>query len=279
MAWPLAAVAQFCASAAVTINKETCCQLIHRAASQGAKMIFLPEASDFIAASTLDAIALTTSLDESEFVQSVRESAKAEGVWVSVGVHEKVRTGFTHPSHIYNTHLIIDDLGSIVSKYRKIHLFDVDIKDGPRLMESDHTQRGNAILDPVPTPLGRIGQQICYDLRFSELSIIQRQRGADILTFPSAFTIKTGMAHWEPLLRARAIETQTYVIAAAQIGQHNIKRASYGNAMIVDPWGTVLARCPDNASASIAIAPIDLDYMMQIRTEMPVMQHRRVDLY
>lgn len=92
--------------------------------------------------------------------------------------------------------MIINDQGDIVSKYRKMHLFNVDIKDGPRLLESESTEQGDAIADPVTTALGRVGPQICYDLRFSELSIAQRRRGADILTFPSAFTVKTGMAHW-----------------------------------------------------------------------------------
>ncbi|CDS14391.1 hypothetical protein LRAMOSA06560 [Lichtheimia ramosa] len=275
MSSPLAAVAQFCATATINRNKLACCQLIARAASHGAKMIFLPEASDFIAGSTPEALSLTTSIQDSEFVQGVQETARKEHMWVSVGVHEKSLSS----TRIYNTHLIINDQGDIVSKYRKMHLFNVDIKDGPRLLESESTEQGDAIADPVTTALGRVGPQICYDLRFSELSIAQRRRGADILTFPSAFTVKTGMAHWEPLLRARAIETQCYVIAAAQVGQHNEKRISYGNAMIVDPWGTILARCADTTSPTLAMAPIDLDYLNKIRIEMPVMDHRRTDIY
>ncbi|KAI9489102.1 nitrilase, putative [Zychaea mexicana] len=275
MTWPFAAVAQFCASSVITRNAAICSELVDRAASQGAKAVFFPEASDFIAESAAESIQLTTSLGDSSFVKSLQDSARDKRIWVSVGVHEKSPS----PTHIYNSHLTIDADGDIVSVYRKIHLFKVDIKNGPRLMESDSTFAGNTIPDPVATPIGKVGQQTCYDLRFAELSIAQRRRGADILTFPSAFTVKTGMAHWEPLLRARAIETQSYVIAAAQIGQHNAKRTSYGNAMIVDPWGTILARCGDGISPSIAIAPIDLDYLKKVRTEMPVMNHRRTDVY
>ncbi|KAI9252834.1 nitrilase, putative [Phascolomyces articulosus] len=275
MTWPFAAVAQFCASSIITRNASICNELIERAASQGAKAVFFPEASDFIAESTAQSVQLTTNLNESPFVKSLQDSARDKRIWVSVGVHEKSPS----PSKIYNSHLLIDDQGNIVSVYRKIHLFDVDIKNGPRLMESDSTNGGNAILDPIVTPIGNVAQQTCYDLRFAELSIAQRHRGADILTFPSAFTVKTGQAHWEPLLRARAIETQTYVIAAAQIGPHNAKRTSYGNAMIIDPWGTVLARCGDSIAPSLAIAPINLDYLKKIRTEMPVTNHRRTDVY
>ncbi|KAI8375963.1 carbon-nitrogen hydrolase [Radiomyces spectabilis] len=271
----LAAVAQFCATSGILANKQICSQLATDAARQGAKMVFLPEASDFIASSKEEALDLTTSLEASPLLQGLQQVAQEQNIWISVGVHEKS----DKLTHIYNTHVVIDDLGKMVSTYRKIHLFNVDIKDGPRLMESDSTLAGQTIYAPLDTPLGRVGLQICYDVRFAELSITQRQRGAQILTFPSAFTVKTGMAHWEPLLRARAIETQTYVIAAAQIGQHNAKRASFGNAMIIDPWGTVLARCADSVKPTLALALIDLDYLEKIRLEMPVLNHRRNDLY
>ncbi|KAI8099935.1 carbon-nitrogen hydrolase [Halteromyces radiatus] len=272
----LAAIGQFCASSIIETNKIACCQLMKKAAQQGAKMLFLPEASDFISETKEQAYSLTESIDQSSFIQGLRKAAQIERIWVSVGIHEKCTSD---PQRIYNTHVVIDDQGQITSKYQKIHLFDVDIKGGPRLMESDSTKAGENINIPIKSPLGVLGLQICYDLRFAELSIQQRRQGAHILTFPSAFTVKTGMAHWETLLRARAIETQCYVIASAQIGQHNQKRISYGNSMIVDPWGTVLARCPDLTEPTLALASIDLDYLNKIRTEMPVMNHRRNDIY
>ncbi|CAO3654150.1 unnamed protein product [Cunninghamella echinulata] len=226
----ICSVAQFCATSAVEINKLICCQLIKKASQQGAKILFLPEASDFISESKEQALSLTESLETSSFVKSLRQSAKSENIWVSAGVHEKCNGD---SNKIINTHLLINNHGDILETYQKVHLFDVDIKDGPRLLESELTKQGDKLVPPIETPIGRLGLQICYDLRFSELSILQRRQGADILSFPSAFTIKTGQAHWETLLRARAIETQSYVCAAAQIGQHNSKRASFGNSMII----------------------------------------------
>ncbi|KAI9346697.1 nitrilase-like protein [Pilaira anomala] len=270
-----AAVGQFCATSLVSLNKSICRDLITRASNLGAKIIFLPEASDFISKNKEETLGLTTTIEKSDFLLGLQETAKATGIWVSVGIHESAATTFK----VYNTHVIINDQGLIVSRYRKLHLFNVDIDGGPRLMESDSTVQGDQILEPIQTPVGKLGLQTCYDMRFSELSIALRKKGAELLAFPSAFTVKTGMAHWETLLRARAIETQTFVFAAAQIGQHNEKRTSFGNSMIVDPWGTVLSRCPDNTDPSVAIATIDLNYLNKIRTEMPVMNHRRNDIY
>lgn len=154
-------------------------------------MIFLPEASDFISRNAKEAKDLTTSLNTSEFLGGVQKEAAASGIWVSVGVHETTAT-----DKIYNTHLVIDNSGTITSAYRKVHLFDVDIAGGPRLMESDTTEKGDTVGIPDKTPLGRLGLQTCYDMRFAESSIALRARGAELLAYPSAFTVKTGMAHW-----------------------------------------------------------------------------------
>ncbi|RIA87482.1 putative nitrilase [Glomus cerebriforme] len=269
------AVAQYCASNLITKNLKTCVELLEKASKNGAKIIFLPEASDFIAKDSEETLSLTLSIKDNLFVDGIINAAIKKNMWVSMGIHE-----LSHePKKIYNTHLLINSQGSIIETYRKLHLFDVNIKDGPIHLESKTTMRGEKICDPIPTPLGNLGLMICYDLRFSELSLELRKKGADILTFPSAFTLKTGQAHWEVLLRARAIENQCYVIASAQIGRHNENRVSYGHAMIVDPWGTVLARCPETNEPSLAFAEIDLDRLKKIRTEIPVLNHRRTDLF
>lgn len=196
---------------------------------------------------------------------------------------------------------MIDARGDIASVYRKIHLFDVDVRAGVQLQESATTQPGRQIVAPVATPAGRCGLAICYDLRFPELSAALVRLGAEIICYPSAFAVPTGMAHWEPLLRARAIETQCYVVAPAQVGRHNAKRQSYGHAMvradcatgagaarrragptaaaqIVSPWGDVL--CSAGAqSPGLCMAEIDPSYVHEIRAQMPIAQHKRFDVY
>lgn len=188
---------------------------------------------------------------------------------------------------VFNTHLMIDPCGVIKGRYEKLHLFDVDLKGsgGPTLLESQTTIPGRVLVPPIDTDVGKVGLLTCYDLRFPESSLLLRQQGAEILTYPSAFTIKTGQVHWEILLRARAIETQSYVLAPAQVGEHFPGRSSYGRAMMVDPWGTVVAECPETPSleeietGSFGLAEIDLQKLDSVRMEMPLWEQRRKDVY
>nr|XP_022299458.1 nitrilase homolog 1-like [Crassostrea virginica] len=247
--------------------------LIERASNRGAKMVFLPEAADYIAETKAQSIEFAETL-EGETICGYRDLAKQEGIWLSLGgFHQKT----VDNDRVLNTHVIIDSEGQVRETYRKTHLFDLDIEGQVRLCESDYTVPGNRVTPPVKTPAGNVGMEICYDLRFAELSLVLAQQGAHVLTFPSAFTVTTGMAHWEVLLRSRAIETQCYVVAAAQYGKHNSKRSSYGHAMVVDPWGVVLAQCTDGID--VCFAEINLNFIKKIREEMPVMQHRRPSLY
>ncbi|KAF9961605.1 Nitrilase [Mortierella alpina] len=268
------AVAQFCGGPSVTANLATCIHLMGQASSQAAKMIFFPEASDFIGNPPEEALTLAHPLTSGPFLTGLCAEAKQLGIWCSVGLHEKSPIA----GRLYNTHVVINDQGAIVESYRKIHLFDVDILNGPRLMESSITVAGGQLVPPVQTPIGRVGLGICYDLRFPEMALGLRKAGAEILTYPSAFTVKTGQAHWEVLLRSRAIETQSYVVAAAQVGEHSSKRTSYGHAMIVDPWGRVVGEC-DGENEGIAVVSVDLQTLQRIRMEMPVMNHRRYDVF
>ncbi|KAJ4296496.1 Carbon-nitrogen hydrolase [Kalmusia sp. IMI 367209] len=223
----------------MTHNLTQCTNLIKKASEAGAKALFLPEASDYIASNASETVSLCKSVSDSEFVTGLRKEAKSHRLPISVGVHEPTASG----QKVKNTLLWISEDGEIVQRYQKLHLFDVEIKDGPILKESNSVEKGERIEDPFSTAIGKVGMLICFDLRFPEPALVLRHRGAQILTFPSAFTVPTGKAHWETLLRARAIETQSYVFAAAQVGFHNEEktRRSYGHSMVVDPWGKVVA--------------------------------------
>ena len=250
--------------------------LVNRAKARGALMTFLPECADYVSESRDQAVALAEPL-EGPTVSRYREMARTLKMWLSVGGYHEKPADADETKRIYNTHLLIDDEGTIRGVYRKVHLFDVDIPGGAPVYESTYTIPGSAIGPPVDTVCGKVGMAICYDMRFPELAVSLVQQGAEILTYPAAFTVPTGMAHWETLLRNRAIENQCYVIAAAQVGRHHPKRSTYGNAMVVDPWGTVVARCHD--TIDICVAEIDLTLLHKRRSEMPVFKHKRHDLY
>ena len=168
----------------------------------------------------------------------------------------------------YNTHVIINDEGQIISTYRKLHLFDVDLssKGGITMSESSAIQRGTEITDPVYSPCGYLGLSISFDLRFPEMYRYLVLRGAQMLLVPSHFQPQTGASHWTSLLRARAIENQCYVVAAAQVGQHNKASKSYGHSMVVDPWGDVIGQMSDREG--FFVCEIDFEYLDKIRGNM-----------
>jgi len=153
----------------------------------------------------------------------------------------------------------------------------MNIKGGPVSRESDAFEEGKEIPVPFKTSVGRIGPMICFDLRYAEVPLSYKRQGAQIITYPSAFTLPTGKVHWEILLRARAIETQSYVIAAAQAGQHNETRVTYGHSMVIGPWGDILAELDGETAPDIALATIDLSLVERIRTKVPLV--RRTDVY
>ncbi|KAL8953060.1 MAG: hypothetical protein Q9222_001053 [Ikaeria aurantiellina] len=285
----------------MTHNLSQCQFLIQKAAAAGAKALFLPEASDYIAPSASETVSLVQPTSTSPFVLGLQKSARKYGLPVNVGIHEPTING----QKVKNTLVWIDEHGALKHRYQKLHLFDVDIPGGPTLKESNSVEKGTEIVPPFPTIVGNVGMLICFDvrnlpphlshrmgdcganikliketqLRFPEPSLALRRQGAHIITYPSAFTVPTGIAHWTALLRARAIETQSYVIAAAQVGQHNEKRTSYGHSMIVSPWGDIVAELggEKKEEPEIAVAEIDLGKLEKIRREMPLV--RRTDVY
>jgi len=204
-------------------------------------------------------------------VGAMRELARKTGAWLVLGgMPEKIPGD---PGHIYNACVVLDGEGTVRGIYRKIHLFDVAIPGGAEFRESATVAPGS---EPVivDTPVGPLGLSVCYDLRFPELYRALAAKGARLCVVPAAFTAHTGKDHWHVLLRARAIENQLYVIAAAQFGQHNPKRATYGHALVVDPWGNVLADASDRPC--VVVAEVDAELQDKVRREMPCLQHRRL---
>lgn len=254
--------------------------------SQIRQVLFLPEASDYIAPNAQASLDLAVSQSTSPFVLGLRDAAKQHSVAVHVGIHHPIDDGPGLVSRkMLNRALYIAADGTIhdSATYDKLHVFDYG-----SLKESATVQPGARLTPPFDSPVGRIGSLICFDVRFAEPAIALAQPGpksrwanrpAQILTYPSAFTLRTGEAHWETLLRCRAIETQSWVVAAAQVGKHNDKRASYGRSMVVDPWGRVVVRlggadaegnADDGAVEEIGFAKVDLDELERVRREMPL---------
>lgn len=269
------AAAQMTSTSDLHSNFLTCSGLVQEAASAGVKFLSLPECFSFMGSREGETLSIAEPLD-GPILQRYQELARKAGMWLSLGgFQEKCPDGL----RLFNSHVLLDDLGTIQSCYRKIHLFDVDVPGGPVLQESKSTAPGSEVV-VASSPIGRLGLTVCYDLRFPELyQELRFKKDAEVLLVPSAFTKVTGAAHWEILLRARAVETQCYVIAAAQTGKHNEKRESYGDAMIVDPWGTVIGRCTDRLCTGLAMAEVDLDFLSLVRKRMPISEHRRYDIY
>eukprot|EP00475_Leptophrys_vorax_P043597 TRINITY_DN8449_c0_g1_i2.p1 TRINITY_DN8449_c0_g1~~TRINITY_DN8449_c0_g1_i2.p1 ORF type:complete len:310 (-),score=65.00 TRINITY_DN8449_c0_g1_i2:113-988(-) len=256
--------------------------LVHQAVSKfSAQLVCLPECFAFIGENFKQSLAMAEDLS-GPIIADYKGLAKKHGVWLSLGgFQKKVQSAadgeaVSATQMLRNTHLIVSPEGEIVSEYAKMHLFDVDVPNGPSLRESAFTQAGEEVV-VSQTSFGNLGLSICYDVRFPELYSALRLGGAELILVPALFTVPTGAAHWEVLLRARAIETQCYVLAAAQVGRHNVKRESYGNAMIVDPWGTVIARVAGD-SIGLAVAELDLDRLGTIRRSMPCLNHRKPQL-
>ncbi|KAK2862979.1 hypothetical protein Q5P01_002512 [Channa striata] len=270
----VAAVCQVTSTPDKEANFSACKQLVQEARERGANMVFLPEGFDYIGSSREETLSLSESL-AGETVSRYTQLARKLEVWLSLGGFHERGHDWETDRRIYNSHIIINDKGDIVSVYRKSHLFDVELPEkGVSLKESAFTIPGPSLMSPVETPVGKVGLGICYDLRFPELSLALQRHGAEILTYPSAFTVATGAAHWEVLLRARAIETQCFVLAAAQVGRHHNKRSSYGHALVVDPWGEVLGDC-GGEKPGVMLVKIDLEKVNSTRRNMPVQQHRR----
>ncbi|XP_006345903.1 nitrilase-like protein 2 [Solanum tuberosum] len=253
------------------VNFATCSRLVKEAASAGAKLLCFPENFSFVGDLEGESLTVAEPLD-GPIMNGYCSLARESNIWLSLGGFQEKGSD---DAHLRNTHVLIDDNGNIRSTYSKMHLFDVDVPGGAVYKESSFTEAGKDIV-VVDSPFGRLGVTVCYDLRFPELyQQLRFNHDAQVLLVPAAFTMVTGQAHWEILLRARAIETQCYVIAAAQAGKHNDKRESYGDTLIIDPWGTIVGRLSDRSSTGITVADIDFSLIDSVRAKMPVSKHRK----
>ena len=247
------------------------------AARAGAKLVALPENFALMAEDEDQKRQAAESLEGARgsrgpILDAITEVAKAHGVFVVAGgMPEKS----DDPVRPYNTSVLVSPGGEILLRYRKIHLFDVDLPDGTKAEESASSGRGDEAARAITTVLGvPLGMTICYDLRFPELYRALTSLGARVVTVPAAFTLATGKDHWHVLLRARAIEDQLFILAPAQTGRHPRGRQTYGKSLIVDPWGDVLAQCGEGEG--FAVARLDFQGQDRVRAALPCLAHRRL---
>ncbi len=241
------------------------------AVQAGAKLIVLPENFAIMGLHDIDQVKIAEEEGNGQIQNFLSEQAKNNKVWLIAGT---IPLRSDSDDKIYTACLVYNDKGEVASRYNKIHLFDVHLEiTSETYKESETIVAGNKAV-VVDTPFGKIGLAICYDLRFPELFRQLVKLGAEIFVLPSAFTAITGKAHWEVLLRARAIENLCYVVASAQGGYHVNGRETHGDSMIIDPWGVILDHLPQGSG--YVIADIDIENIKNIRQNFPVLQHRKI---
>ncbi len=305
----LVAAAQMNSNDSVEDNLEKVENYVSQASKLGAKLITLPENFAFMGKEEKDKFAIAEKLGMGPIQSKMSSLAKQYHIWIVGGtmpileerqsseekysfeetlslkqVHHLEKEQRDFPStksqqenrRVYSTSWVWDHTGQAVAHYNKIHLFDVKVRPGiEEYSESKTVIPGEANhIVCVDSPIGKIGLSVCYDLRFPELYRKLLQKGAEILMIPSAFTVVTGQAHWEVLLRARAIENGCFVVAAAEVGQHPSGRITYGHSMIIDPWGKIMAL--EKEGEGLLMAEIDLAYLKDIRARLPMALHRKI---
>lgn len=240
-------------------------RLIEKAVLQGAKLVVLPEFFAIMGMNETDKLQVREELGSGQIQTFLSETARKHKIWVvggSIPLTDEV------PNKVRNSCLVFNELGEQVARYDKIHLFNLDL--GNEQYHEDKTiTAGNQVV-VIDSPFGRIGLAICYDLRFPEL--FRAMQDVDIIVLPAAFTATTGKVHWEPLVRARAIENLSYFIAAAQGGYHVNGRQTHGHSMIVDPWGRVLDEL--NHGSGVVVAEVNPGYQASLRASLPALSHR-----
>ena len=268
----LAAVTQMTSGPQLDANLEKVRALVAEASRRGAELVVLPENFAFMGEHERDKFAHAESVPgDGPILTAMREAARRHHVALVLGGMPEASTA----THVRNTSVYLESDGTIAGVYRKIHLFDVAIPDGAMYRESASVVPGGVEqASVVATRWGGLGMTICYDVRFPELYRKLTRDGARVLTVPAAFTLHTGRDHWHALLRARAIENLSFVVAAAQFGRNTTSRVTYGHACIIDPWGNLLAEVGDREG--VAVAELDFAYQDKLRRELPALDHRRL---
>ena len=242
---------------------------VHQAGAGGAEMLFTPEMSGLLDGDRQRASGSVLTEADDLSLAAVRRAASDNRIWVQLGSLALKGLG----DKLVNRAFVIDTEGEIRARYDKIHLFDVDLPTGESWRESAAYEAGRQPVIVRDTPVGVLGLTICYDLRFPALFERLSEAGAELISVPAAFTVPTGKAHWEVLLRARAIEAGLFVVAAAQCGEHEDGRRTYGHSLVVDPWGEVLLDAGEKGG--VHFAEIDLGRIAEVRSRVPALDHRR----
>ena len=261
------AAIQMASSPSVAANLVEAKRLIEMAVEQGARLVVLPEYFCIMGLKDTDKVAISEKHNDGPIQHFLSKTAKAFKIWIVAG---SVPMQSNQPKKIRNSCLVYSEKGDQVARYDKIHLFGLDM--GTEHYHEENTIEPGDSVVAIDTPFGRIGLAICYDLRFPEL--FRAMGEVDMIVLPSAFTETTGKAHWETLVRARAIENICYVVASAQGGYHLSGRETHGNSMIVDPWGVVLDRLP--RGSGIVIANINRNYIKNLRQSLPALKHKTI---
>ena len=260
------ALIQMVSSAKISGNLQQIEHFMYQAREEQVELVVLPENYAFMGLHEQDKLNIAEVYGQGPIQQKISQLAKELGLWVVAGTIPLRGTG----SKVRASCIVYDDKGLAAARYDKIHLFDVQVSEQESHQESLTVERGSELV-VVETPIGTIGLTVCYDLRFPELYQQLMLRGAQIFTIPSAFTAVTGLAHWDILLRARAIENLCYVLAPNQGGQHENGRNTYGHSMVVDPWGKILVQ--KEIDAGLVTSEIDLQRLQQLRRHFPCIDH------
>jgi predicted amidohydrolase len=244
-------------------------EAIGEASAGGAEMLFTPEMSGLLDRDSTRAAKSLRREEDDDVLAACREAARRHRLWLHIGSLAVL----VDDGKVANRAFIIDRDGQVRARYDKLHLFDVDLPTGESWRESNVYAAGDGVVLLNGTPVGKLGLTICYDLRFPGLFARLAESDADLIAVPAAFTVPTGRAHWHILLRARAIEAGLFVVAAAQVGQHQDGRQTFGHSLVVDPWGEIILDMGEERG--VGFADIDLKRISDVRSRIPALNHRR----